>query len=219
MRRAARDVMTGHYFDYAKKKRSLETFTKAIKLEQELKPNDAKKKNLMLAIKHIETVQIQPNEIFSFWHVVGCPSKKRGYVKSRSLVNGQIEASLGGGLCQLSGLIYYVSLLANLEIIERHSHSLDIYTDDTRFAPLGSDATVAYGYKDLKIRNNLKSPIQYTFSITENQITISLRHTTTLKKNTVEFKPTKIDDSTTEVTTTINQVLTTKSIYKRQLPN
>jgi hypothetical protein len=50
--------------------------------------------------------------------------------------------------------VYHIGIIAGLDIIERYNHSVDIYTDDTRFAPLGTDATVVYGYKDLRIRNN-----------------------------------------------------------------
>lgn len=67
----------------------------------------------------------------------------------------------GRGLCQLSGLIYYISLLAGLELIERHPHSLAIYDETTGFTPLGSEATVVYGYKDLRLRNNTDAPLQF----------------------------------------------------------
>ena len=110
--------------------------------------------NLKLAIQSIESVDILPREIFSFWKIVGNPSKRNGFIGSRSIINGQVTNSIGGGLCQLSGLVYYLSLKSGLEILERHNHSMDIYTEETRFTPLGSDATVVYGYKDLKIRNN-----------------------------------------------------------------
>ena len=34
-------------------------------------------------------VVIWPGKIFSFWKIVGNPSKKRGFVQSRSIVNGE----------------------------------------------------------------------------------------------------------------------------------
>ena len=112
------DIFNGYYFNFSKRKNSSDDFSSTLKIKQELKPNEAKIKNLLNAIKSIESVQINPNEIFSFWRIVGNPSKKNGFVGSRSLVNGKIENSIGGGLCQLSGLIYYISLSANLETIE-----------------------------------------------------------------------------------------------------
>ena len=212
------DIFKGYYFNIAKSKNSVNHFSNTLKIKQELKPNEAKKKNLLKAIKSIESIEIGPNEIFSFWRIVGNPSKKNGFVKSRSLINGKIEDSIGGGLCQLSGLIYYISLSVKLEILERHNHSIDIYTDETRFTPLGSDATVAYGYKDLKIRNNLMSSIKFTFSMEENFLTINLMHSGLIEKNAVEFKEKTIDKNTIEIVTLVSQRVTNKSTYKRSVP-
>ncbi len=214
-KRRLHDVFNGHYFSYAKKRAYKNNLQNVLTIAQELKSNEAKKKNLLIAIKSIEAIQVNPNEIFSFWEAVGNPSQKRGFVNSRSIVNGQVEDSIGGGLCQLSGLIYYVSLIAKLEILERHSHSMDIYTAETRFTPLGSDATVAFGYKDLKIRNNFKKPIGFGFSIAESKIEIKLMHASSIEINTVEFKQNEVDHAIVEVITVVNKKIVNKSKYKR----
>ena len=59
-------------------------------------------------------------------------------------------------------------------MLERHNHSIDIYDDTTRYMPLGGDATVAYGYKDLKIRNNLEVPIRFAISINEDTVSVGI---------------------------------------------
>ena len=130
--------------------------------------------NLSLAIKQINNLTIQPGQIFSFWKLVGHPSEKNGYQKSRSIVKGELETAVGGGLCQLSGLIYFLALKAGLTIIERHAHSMDIYTEEERFTPLGSDATVVYGYKDLRIQNCFSYDIALKITLTENTLTACL---------------------------------------------
>lgn len=215
LERVMLDIVKGYYFNYAKRKNSTNEFSNSLELKQELKPNEAKNKNLLRAIRNIEQVQINPNEILSFWRIVGNPSKKNGFMESRSLVNGKIENTIGGGLCQLSGLMYYISLIARLEILERHNHSIDIYTEETRFTPLGSDATVAYGYKDLKIRNNLGSPIKFNFSIEDDTIKVMIMHSSLIGHNVVEFKESNSDGNTTEVTTIINNKVYNNSIYKK----
>lgn len=219
VKRVVMDVAKGYYFNYAERKNFRDEFSNSLELKQKLKPNEAKNKNLLRAIKIIEQVQINANEIFSFWRIVGNPSKKNGFVESRSLVNGKIENSIGGGLCQLSGLLYHMSLLANLEILERHNHSIDIYTEETRFAPLGSDATVAYGYKDLKIRNNLSSPIKFNFSIEGHNIKIMMLHSSLIGRNVVEFKKNTRSDDKIEITTLINNQIFNNSTYKKYSPN
>ncbi|MNR14276.1 VanW like protein [compost metagenome] len=78
-------------------------------------------------------------------------------------------------MCQVSGIIYHISLIAGLEIIERHNHSVDIYTDETRFTPLGTDASIVYGYKDLRVKNNLPFSIKFEMEIKDNFIQVNLR--------------------------------------------
>jgi len=215
LKRSVRDVVKGYYFNYAKRRYSTNDFSNSIALKQELKPNKAKNKNLLRAIKSIEQIQINPNEILSFWRIVGNPSKKNGFTESRSLVNCKIENTIGGGLCQLSGLMYYISLIAQLEILERHNHSIDIYNEETRFTPLGSDATVAYGYKDLKIRNNLNCPIKFNFSIEDDTIKVMILHSSVIRHNVVQFKEVISDDNVIEVITIINNQVYNNSTYKK----
>jgi vancomycin resistance protein VanW len=215
LKRSVRDVVKGYYFNYAKRRYSTNDFSNSIALKQELKPNKAKNKNLLRAIKSIEQIQINPNEILSFWRIVGNPSKKNGFTESRCLVNGKIENTIGGGLCQLSGLMYYISLIAQLEILERHNHSIDIYNEETRFTPLGSDATVAYGYKDLKIRNNLNCPIKFNFSIEDDTIKVMILHSSVIRHNVVQFKEVISDDNVIEVITIINNQVYNNSTYKK----
>ncbi len=133
-----------------------------------------KRHNLTIAAHCIQNVVIQPGQIFSFWALVGAPIARRGYLDGRALVQGQLQAVTGGGLCQLSGILYSLSLQAGLNPLERYPHSTDIYTDETRFTPLGSDATVVYGYKDFRFINHLSQPLCFRFSITTDYVTAQL---------------------------------------------
>jgi vancomycin resistance protein VanW len=161
-----------------------------IRISQALKPSAYaanKWHNLALAIQCIEPVVIQPGQILSFWHLVGNPIAVRGYQVGRALVNGELQAVVGGGLCQLSGLIYLLALHTDCEIIERHPHSQDIYTDETRFTPLGSDATVVFGYKDLRIKNQTATPIRFQFDLYSNQITGTIVAMHDISKYDIDF--------------------------------
>ncbi len=214
-KRVIDDIIKGNLFKYAKSKSGNTEFSYQNELTQDLKPNENKLHNLKLAIKAIELVEIKPNEIFSFWKIVGYPSLKNGFINSRSITNGKIQDTVGGGLCQLSGLIYYISIKSGLQIIERHNHSLDIYNDETRFTPLGSDATVAFAYRDLRIKNNLKSVIKYSFSINKEKITVKLLSSEKLKKYKVAFKINELGNNKIEVKTMVNDTVVTNSIYQR----
>jgi vancomycin resistance protein VanW len=174
-------------------------FEPRIEVVQALKAtsySENKHQNLMIAATCINNVVIQPDEIFSFWALVGAPIAKRGYLEGRALVNGQLKAVMGGGLCQLSGILYYLTLQAGLNAIERYPHSADIYTDETRFTPLGSDATVVYGYKDLRFVNSLSQPLYFRIIIALDQITGQLCTLDPITPYQIEFRVQNFPDRT-----------------------
>ena len=157
---------------------------------------ERKKHNLTLAIQKLQDVVILPGQIFSFWHLVGNPTAKAGYVEGRTITGAGLATSVGGGLCQLSGMLYFLALRSGLTIVERHPHSKDIYTDATRFAPLGSDATVVYGYKDLQLQNHLSSPICFRFFMTEQEIQACLCSPEAIAEVQVEFRSKPLESAT-----------------------
>ncbi|HBV97243.1 MAG TPA: vancomycin resistance protein [Desulfotomaculum sp.] len=110
--------------------------------------------NLKIAAENINGVILRPGETFSFWRAVGRPRAKRGYQRAMVLHNGTIKAQTGGGLCQLSNLIYWMTLHTPLTVTERWRHTHDVFPDSDRTQPFGSGATVSYNYIDLRIKND-----------------------------------------------------------------
>ena len=158
-------------------------------MSQEVKKNEtyeSKIFNFSLASKKVNGVIIYPNEIFSFWKVIGNPNSQ--FQKGRTIQNGEIVEDVGGGLCQVSGIIYYMSLVAGLDVLERYNHSTDIYNDDTRFCPLGTDAAIVYGYKDLRVRNNYSFPLKFEIEIGDQLISIKLLSTQKVEENKLFFE-------------------------------
>lgn len=171
--------------------RSENSFSHSISTTQEIKPGlffDNKVHNLTTASHRIASVQIQPNSVFSFWKIVGNPNEKNGFRKGRNIIKGKVSEEIGGGLCQISSIIYITALKANLEITERYNHSVDIYKEEDRFTPLGADATVVYGYKDLRIKNNFDFPVQFSFTFTDdNQLVCHLESPEKMDENQLDF--------------------------------
>lgn len=176
--------------------------------------HDNKIHNLKIACEKINNIVIQPNEIFSFWKTVGKPSKKNNYKEGRNLINNNISQDFGGGICQLSSIIYFSALQCGLEIVERHSHSIDIYKEDERFTPLGSDSTVVFGYKDLQIKNNLLSPIQFKCWVQKDELHLIIRSQNEIKLNTIHFKYQEIENGVWVETLNNDQTLF-KNFYIR----
>lgn len=110
--------------------------------------------NLKIATSCIDNIIIHPGETFSYWKLIGKTTKKKGYTEGMVLFSGKYKSALGGGLCQLSNLIYWMALHTPLTITERYRHSYDVFPDSNRTQPFGSGATCVYPYRDLMITNN-----------------------------------------------------------------
>ena len=175
---------------------------------------EAKRHNLRIAAESLHRTVVRPGEVFSFARVVGPPIAPRGYREGRTLVGGEVAASSGGGLCQLSGLLYLAALECGLEILERHPHSLDIYTDATRFAPLGADATVVYGHRDLRLRNTLDAPIAFRCTVETEAIALHLCSDAAIARRSVAFNTRALDHERSEVTTIVDGRTVDLSIYR-----
>jgi len=110
--------------------------------------------NLRLAIEPLNGIVIKPGETFSIWRNVGRPTTKRGFLEGLVLHNGKIEKGIGGGLCQLGNLLYWMALHSPLTITERYRHGFDVFPDINRSIPFACGATLAYNYIDLQLRND-----------------------------------------------------------------
>lgn len=125
--------------------------------EQDLQ--HGKVRNLRLAAARLDRLLIRPGEILSFWFTVGAPTRRRGFEDGLELRNRQLLPSVGGGLCQMTNLLYWMALHLDLEIVEHHRHTYDLFPDHERRLPFASGATVLYNYRDLQLRNNLAQPL------------------------------------------------------------
>lgn len=126
--------------------------------------------NLKLASVKIHGLILKPGETFSLWRLVGKPSKAKGFKKGMVLTNGSFCPGVGGGLCQLSNLIYWIAIHTPLTVTERWRHTHDVFPDSNRTQPFGSGATVVYNYVDLQIRNNTSQNYQLLLWISDSEL-------------------------------------------------
>ena len=110
--------------------------------------------NIFLACTSVSGKRLLPGEEFSFNKATGPRSKSRGYKDAPVIFNGEKSYGVGGGVCQVSTTIYMAARNASLKITERHIHS-----EEVAYAPNHTDATVVYGEKDLKFKNNTDDAI------------------------------------------------------------
>ncbi|KPB03952.1 VanW family protein [Bacillus sp. CHD6a] len=124
--------------------------------------------NLKIAVQKLNGCVIRPGETFSYWKLIGKPTKSKGYVEGMVLFYGTFKPGLGGGLCQLSNLIYWLTLHTPLTVTERYRHSFDVFPDSKRTQPFGSGATCSYNYLDLQIKNDTDQAFQLKVRIEED---------------------------------------------------
>jgi vancomycin resistance protein VanW len=126
--------------------------------------------NLKMAIPNLSNVVIKPGQTFSFCRLIGKPSKAKGYVEGMQLSKGEVRRGVGGGLCQLTNLLYWIALHSPLDVVERHHHSFDPFPDDNRTLPFGTGAGVFYNYIDLRFKNNTDQSFMFQLELTEKHL-------------------------------------------------
>ena len=117
--------------------------------------------NLKLAAATLDHMLIRPGETFSFSMATRHADRRESYRDGLTVINGRLTTAPGGGMCQLSNLLFWVFLHSPLTIVERHGHGSKDFPEPPSDAPMGVDATLAEGWKDLKVRNDTG----YTFQI------------------------------------------------------
>lgn len=118
--------------------------------------------NIHVAGESTNNKLIMPNEVFSYNQATGARNWVNGYKRAKVIVGGKYVDGEGGGVCQVSTTIYNAALLSGVGIEEVHNH-----TFQSRYVPRGRDASVSYGYTDLKLKNTFSHPI-YIYNVVGN---------------------------------------------------
>lgn len=118
----------------------------------------------------INGITLYPGDEFSTYEAVAPFTEANGYYMAGSYVNGRVVDSLGGGICQVSTTLYNAVLNSELEITERHNHSMIVaYVDPS------ADAAIAESSgKDFCFINNTDYPIYVESSVKNKKITVSI---------------------------------------------
>ena len=134
-----------------------------------LSDDENRTKNIELALNKIHRRVIHPGETFSFNRAVGRTTPGRGFLPAPVLFQDKKSIQIGGGVCQVSSTLYNAVLLSDLKVVERYRHSSPI-----SYLPLGLDATVAYGYRDMKFINTLPFSVRILTQTQEDAITVTI---------------------------------------------
>ncbi len=127
-----------------------------------------KVENLKLAASTINGIVIEPGETFSFWMLVKNAEKNGDYRDGLTVVNNKTIPVKGGGLCQISNMLFWLFLHIPLSIVERHPHSAETIPHSKGDMPVGVDATIAEGWLDLKVKNETDERYQILIDFDED---------------------------------------------------
>lgn len=110
--------------------------------------------NIKLGVERLNGTVVLPGEEFSYIEALGPISKVDGFSEEKAFRNGEVTKGLGGGLCQVSTILFQTVLSAGLPVTERQNHTFAV-----PFYEVGLDATFANPAPDFKFRNNMNGPI------------------------------------------------------------
>lgn len=118
----------------------------------------------------IDGTTLYPGDTFSTYEAVSPFSEANGYYMAGSYLNGMVVDSLGGGICQVSTTLYNAVLLSELEVTQRHNHSMIVsYVDPS------ADAAIAESSgKDFTFVNNTEYPIYIEGHTEDKKITFTI---------------------------------------------
>ena len=110
--------------------------------------------NIKVAAGHLNNMIIMPGQEVSVSTAILPRTSANGYREAGAYLNGETVMAIGGGICQVSSTVYNAVKNAGLVVLERHPHSMPVH-----YLPLGLDAAISSGSKDLRFRNNYSAPV------------------------------------------------------------
>ncbi len=110
--------------------------------------------NVHLAADMLAGTVVKKGEIFSQNSAIGPYTEVKGFRKGPTYIGTTVTTTIGGGVCKIASTLYNTAVLSDMKIVERHNHTMPV-----PYVPYGQDATVAYGNKDFRFKNDSDSDI------------------------------------------------------------
>lgn len=143
-----------------------------------------RRRNVENGCSKINGTTLYPGETMSVYGTVAPFTAENGYYTAPSYASGKVVETYGGGICQVSTTLYNAVLRSELKVTERLNHSMTVH-----YVPLAADAAIAGTSKDLKFKNNKKTPIYIEGKAGGGTITFTIYGKETRDENrTIEFE-------------------------------
>jgi len=142
--------------------------------------------NLRIAARNVNGTVVPAGGVFSTNRAIGPRNAADGWREAKMFVSGQVVSGVGAGICQCASNLYNAALLAGLPIVERHPHMFRV-----PYVPASRDATIYWGSKDMRFRNNTSGPIYIQTFLSKGRFHVRLygteppRHNVEVESRTI----------------------------------
>jgi vancomycin resistance protein YoaR len=125
--------------------------------------------NIGIASEKINGTILEPGETFSMNGVVGERTPENGFVKGYVIEGGRLVEDYGGAVSTITTAMWHTAFYAGMTRVEQRAHGFWI----SRYVA-GLEATVSWGYLDLKFRNDTPYGVYIASSLTDSTVTITM---------------------------------------------
>ncbi|MCQ2527836.1 MAG: VanW family protein [Saccharofermentans sp.] len=110
--------------------------------------------NITITCEKINGMVLQPGESFDFNGFIGQRTPDKGYKLAGTIQDGQLKDDYGGGICQVTSMMYQSVIKSDLTVIERNPHMWP-----SSYATAGTDAAVDWPGQTFSFTNSSPYPI------------------------------------------------------------
>ena len=125
--------------------------------------------NIGIASDKINGTVLEPGETFSLNGVVGERTPENGFVEGFVIQGGRLVEDYGGAVSTITTSMWNTAFYAGMTRVEQRAHGFWI----SRYIA-GLEATVSWGYLDLKFRNDTPYGVLITSSLTDTSVTTTM---------------------------------------------
>lgn len=125
--------------------------------------------NISIAAGNMNGYVLVPGAEASLDAIFGPRSSANGYKKAGVYSGGKLVEGIGGGICQVSSTAYDALMNAGITVTMRSPHSSPV-----SYLPLGMDAAISAGTKDLRFRNDYTHSVILETAVEGKNLTVNV---------------------------------------------
>jgi vancomycin resistance protein YoaR len=126
-------------------------------------------KNIRRIAELVDGAIVLPGETLSLNEFVGPRTEVAGFVPAPTIVLGEMDDTIGGGVSQFATTLFNAVYEGGYEVVERQPHTY--YFD--RY-PIGNDATLSIPKPDLIFKNDTRSGLLIKTEVTNTSVRVRL---------------------------------------------